>query len=170
MEQSPAMSWKSLNVLALTDSTGYGKLKFKSQKKTEFVHDFEQGIFHIISPGAALSTAGSSKRFSLAHALVQAQKDYPVLMQALRQDVKMEVIFIAARDSCKANKKFQKMEAYRLDMDLRETDFTIMSLESQVFSDRILELIGVGRFSFFVFCDMFCFLVGLFLFLVGVFF
>ena len=143
------MSRNSLNVLALTDSTGYGKIK---GKKTQFVHDPEQGIFHVISPGAALSVGGGKNRLPLARALIKALEENADLEKALSQNLKMEVIFINAKDSVKAKTKYIRMEAYRDDMNLRETDFTIMSLESQVFSNRILELIGVGMFLFCFLC------------------
>ena len=115
------------------------------------IHDREQGIFHVISPGAALSAAGGSKRLSLASALVKAQEEYPSLKEALLQKFEMEVIFIRAEDSCRATQNtYQNMVAYRKDIGLRETGFTIMSLESQVFFNRIIKLIGEGIFL--VFC------------------
>ena len=134
MQQSPAMSWKKLNVLALTDSTGYGRLTNGKRKNTEYVHDEARGIFHVISPGAALSVAGTSKRLALAPALRTAPE---VLKNALSHNFQMEVIFIKAEDSVRATKdKYLRMVQYRKDMSLPETHFTIMSLQSQGFSNR----------------------------------
>lgn len=141
-QQSSELLWNRLNVLALTDSTGYGKLVNMKTQKTEFVHDCQQGIFHIISPGAALSAAGNKNQLALAHALKMALQDNAVLKDVLSENLKTKVIFIKAKDSCKAKPtQYKRMEDYREAMDLKETDFTIMSLESQVFANRVLELI-----------------------------
>ena len=173
MEQSLVKSQNTLTVLALTDSTGYGKLKGTTED-TECVCDWEQRIFHIISPGAALSFEGGlsksgKKRLSLARALAEAQSKNEILRETLHQNLQTDVIFIQAKESCIAKQKYVQMEGYRQDMDLNETKSTIVSLKSQVFSNRILEFVGVGMcFYVFVLCfvfwwDCFCILLVFFL-------
>ena len=161
MERSHAKSQRALTVLALTDSTGYGKLKCKPLQ-TECVWEGEKGIFHIISPGAALSFKNGKQQLSLAHALADAQSKHEILREALNQNLQTDVIFIQAKESCIAKQKYSQMEEYRQDINLKETKFTIMSLESQVFFNRILEFVGVGM-CFLRFCVMCSFLVGLLL-------
>ena len=79
-----------MNALALTDSTGYGKI---TGSRTQSVFDKERGVFHIISPGSSLSAPGSKKnQRSLAHAL--AVETHPLLTEALAQDKHVKGIFI----------------------------------------------------------------------------
>ena len=68
-----------MNALALTDSTGYGKIR---GSRTQSVFDKERRVLHIISPGSSLSAPGSKKnQRSLAHAL--AVETNPLLTEAL---------------------------------------------------------------------------------------
>ena len=137
-----------MNALALADSTGYGKTR---GRRTQSVID-KDGVFHIISPGSSLSAPGSKKnQRSLAHAL--AVETNPLLTEALEEDKDVKVIFINGCESVgsKQQKKYEQMTRYRKAFDLRETDFTIMSLRS----------LGV----FFV-CFSTCFTLWVFVFIV----
>ena len=120
-----------MNALALTDSTGYGKI---TGTTTQSVFDEERGVFHIISPGSCLCAPGSKKnQHSLAHAL--AVETNPLLTEALVQEKHVKVIFINGRESVRAKqqKKYEQMTLYRKAMHLQETEFTIMSLQSLAF-------------------------------------
>ena len=117
--------------MALADSTGYGKIR---GSRTQSVIGEEGTVFHIISPGSSLSAPGSKKnQRSLAHAL--AVETNPLLSEALEQDKHVKVIFMNGCQSVgsKQQKKYEQMTRYRKAMDLLETDFTIMSLQSLAF-------------------------------------
>ena len=119
-----------MNAVALTDSTGHGKIR---GSRTQSVID-KDGVFHIISPGSSLSAPGSKKnQRSLAHAL--AVETNPLLTEALEQDKHVKVIFVNGCQSVgsKQQKKYEQMTRYRKALDLLETDFTIMSLQSLAF-------------------------------------
>ena len=119
-----------MNAVVLADSTGYGK---SSKRRTQSVID-KDGVFHIISPGSCLSAPGSKKnQRSLAHAL--AVETNPLLTEALEQEKHVKVIFINGCQSVgsKQQKQYEQMTRYRKAMDLLETDFTIMSLQSLAF-------------------------------------
>ena len=121
-----------MNAVALTDSTGYGKTR---ESRTRSVIDEDGSVFHIISPGSSLSAPGSKKnQWSLAHAL--AVETNPLLTAALEQDKHVKVIFINGCQSVgsKQQNKYEQMTRYRKALDLLETDFTIMSLQSLVFA------------------------------------
>ncbi len=84
-----------MNALALTDSTGYGKI---TGTTTKSVFDEERGVFHIISPGSCLCAPGSQKnQHSLAHSL--AVDTNPLLTEVLAQEKYVKVIFINGRES-----------------------------------------------------------------------
>ena len=91
-------------------------------------------FFHIISPSSSLSSPGKApKQLSLAHAL--AVENDTRLRQALEEDRIMKVVFINASDSVMSKKKqqqYRQMKLYREALQLPETDFTIMSLQSLV--------------------------------------
>ena len=133
-----------MNAVALTDSTGYGKIR---GSRTQSVIDKEGRVLHIISPGSSLSAPGSKKnQRSLAHAL--AVETNPLLTEALEQDKHVKVIFINGCQSVgsKQQKKYEQMTRYRKAMDLLETDFTIMSLQSLAFFFLLFTLFGTKRF------------------------
>ena len=119
-----------MNALALADSTGCGKI---SGRRTQSVIG-KDGVFHIISPGSSLSSPGYAKnQRSLAHAL--AVETDPQLSQALAEDKDMKVVFINASESVRSKQqqhKYEQMTLYREALQLLETDFTIMSLQSLV--------------------------------------
>ena len=121
-----------MNALVLADSTGGGKI---SGRRTQSVIG-EDGVFHIISPGSSLSSPGYAKnQRSLAHAL--AVETHPQLSQALAEDKDMKVVFINASESVMSKQKqhqYEQMKLYREALQLLETDFTIMSLQSLVCS------------------------------------
>ena len=116
--------------LVLADSTGQGKTDFQD---TRSVLD-DNEVFHIISPSSSLSSPGKApKQLSLAHAL--AVENDTRLRQALEEDRIMKVVFINASDSVMSKKKqqqYRQMKLYREALQLPETDFTIMSLQSLV--------------------------------------
>ena len=121
-----------MNALVLADSTGGGK---SSGRRTQSVIG-DDGVFHIISRGSSLSSPGYAKnQLSLAHALAVATR--PQLSQALAEDKEMKVSFINASDSVMSKQKqhqYEQMKLYREALQLLETDFTIMSLQSLVCS------------------------------------
>ena len=116
--------------LVLADSTGQGKTDF--QDTWSVLDDNE--VFHIISPSSSLSSPGKApKQLSLAHAL--AVENDTRLRQALEENRIMKVVFINASDSVMSKKKqqqYRQMKLYREALQLPETDFTIMSLQSLV--------------------------------------
>ena len=84
-----------MNAVALTDSTGYGKIR---GSRTQSVFDPARRVLHIISPGSSLSAPGSKKnQRSLAHAL--AVETNPLLTEALEEDKDVKVIFINGCES-----------------------------------------------------------------------
>ena len=121
-----------MNALVLADSTGSGKT---SGRRTQSVIG-DDGVFHILSRGSALSSPGYAKnQLSRAHAL--AVEPDPRLRQALEEDKDMKVVFINASDSVMSKQKqhqYEQMKLYREALQLLETDFTIMSLQSLVCS------------------------------------
>ena len=82
-----------------------------------------------------MSSPGYAKnQRSLAHAL--AVETDPQLSQALAEDKDMKVVFINASESVRSKQqqhKYEQMTLYREALQLLETDFTIMSLQSLVF-------------------------------------
>ncbi len=137
-----------MNAVALTDSTGYGKIR---GSRTRSVIDEDGNVFHIISPGSSLSAPGSKKnQWSLAHAL--AVETNPLLTEALEQDKHVKVIFINGCQSVgsKQQKKHEQMTRYRKALDLLETDFTIMSLQSLAFFFLLFTLFFLLFFVFIV--------------------
>ena len=136
-----------LNALSLADSTGHGKTGCQHTRSVLDAHE----VFHIISPSSSLSSPGKApKQLSLAHAL--AVENDTRLRQALEENRIMKVVFINASDSVMSKKKqqqYRQMKLYREALQLPETDFTIMSLQSLV-------------------CSFFCLLCVFFLFLLQV--
>ena len=143
-----------MNGLVLADSTGQGKTGFQD---TRSVLD-DNEVFHIISPSSSLSSPGKApKQLSLAHAL--AVENDTRLRQALEENRIMKVVFINASDSVMSKKKqqqYRQMKLYREALQLPETDFTIMSMQSLVcsFFVYVVFVFFVFIAGFFVLCEI----------------